>query len=62
MVQKAVVLGICKLNVATEIKNIFMQTLKKLMHENTEIDLRIVFPPAIEAVSGLVKTKLMLVK
>ena len=39
-----------------------MLTLKKLMHENTEIDLRIVFPPAIEAVSGLVKTKLMLVK
>ena len=62
MVQKAVSLGICKLNVATEIKNIFMLTLKKLMHENTEIDLRIVFPPAIEAVSGLVKTKLMLVK
>ncbi len=61
-VRKAVSLGICKLNVATEIKNIFMQTLKELLSQNTEIDLRKVFPPATEAVAKLVQDKLLLVK
>lgn len=50
--------GICKINLATEIKNIFIQTLQHCLTENTEIDLRIVFPPAIDAVKTLVKEKL----
>ena len=61
-VRKTISLGVCKLNVATEIKNIFMQTLKELMLKNTEIDLRKVFPTATAAVEKLVKDKLLLVK
>ncbi len=60
-VRKAVELGIKKLNVATEIKNAFMENLKYLLLNNTEIDLRKVFPPAILAVQNLVESKLNLV-
>ncbi len=58
---KAVGLGICKLNVATELKNAFMLKLQALLIENTEIDLRKVFPPAIDAVKAIVESKLDLV-
>ena len=61
-IRKAVSLGICKVNVATEIKNIFMKKLQQLLAENNEIDLRKVFPPAINAVSHLIESKLKLVQ
>lgn len=57
-IKKAVSLGICKVNVATEIKNMFMKTLQQLLANNNEIDLRKVFPPAISAVTRLVEGKL----
>ena len=60
-VKKAVKSGICKVNVATEIKNIFMKTLQQLLKDNSEIDLRKVFPPATEAVKQLVESKLEIV-
>lgn len=60
-IRKAINLGICKVNVATEIKNIFMQEVKKLMSQTDEIDLRKVFPPATESVRNLVMSKLRLV-
>jgi len=56
--KKSVQNGICKVNVATEIKNIFTQTLKKELNKSDEIDLRKIFPPATEAVKDLVVTKL----
>lgn len=55
---KAVEKGICKINVATEIKNIFMKTLQTELADTDEIDLRIVFPPAIKSVKNLVINKL----
>jgi tagatose 1,6-diphosphate aldolase GatY/KbaY len=58
---KAIELGICKVNIATEIKNIFMHNIKKLMNQTDEIDLRKVFPPAIELIKELVIKKLHLV-
>jgi fructose-bisphosphate aldolase class II/tagatose 1,6-diphosphate aldolase GatY/KbaY len=61
-VKKAVSLGICKVNVATEIKNMFMKTLQQLLINNTEIDLRKVFPFAIQKVKELVEGKLLLVE
>jgi len=61
-VQKAVRNGICKVNVATETKNIFMETLQNILKNNTEIDLRKVFPPAVDAVSNLIKTKFKMLK
>jgi tagatose 1,6-diphosphate aldolase GatY/KbaY len=53
--------GISKINLATEIKNIFVKTLKiKLAHEE-QIDLRKVFPVATNAVTELVTEKLKIV-
>ena len=60
-IRHAIRLGICKVNVATEIKNIFMHEVKRLMSQTDEIDLRKVFPPATEAVKDLVINKLELV-
>jgi fructose-bisphosphate aldolase class II/tagatose 1,6-diphosphate aldolase GatY/KbaY len=60
-IRKAIQLGICKVNVATEIKNIFMQHIKESLYKTDEIDLRKVFPPAIDAVKSLVINKLNLV-
>lgn len=62
MLQEAIQRGICKINLATEIKNIFMYQLKNKLTDSSEIDLRKVFPPAIEAVTDLVKEKLEIVK
>ena len=53
--------GICKVNLATEIKNIFMKTLKAKLENESEIDLRKVFPDAIDAVTSLVMEKLNVV-
>jgi tagatose 1,6-diphosphate aldolase GatY/KbaY len=60
--REAISHGICKINLATEIKNIFMQTLKGVMIGNEDIDLRNVFPSAIEAVSLLVEEKLEIIR
>lgn len=59
ILREAIQRGICKINLATEIKNIFMKTMKnKLAHED-EIDLRKVFPHSTNAVTQLVQDKLM---
>lgn len=54
--------GICKVNLATEIKNIFMKTLQQELGNNEEIDLRKVFPKATAQITQLVKGKLEIVK
>ncbi|RRB18379.1 class II fructose-bisphosphate aldolase [Larkinella knui] len=59
--RKAISLGICKVNLATEIKNIFMKTLKTTLNGD-EIDLRKVFPVATGRVTQLVKEKLVVVQ
>ncbi|SMO50529.1 class II fructose-bisphosphate aldolase [Gracilimonas mengyeensis] len=50
--------GIRKINVATEVKNTFMQTLKEDLKTTDEIDLRKVFPSAINEVKKLIEGKL----
>ena len=62
MLREAIQRGICKINLATEIKNIFMYQLKADLLKSDEIDLRKVFPSAIKAVTDLVKEKLEIVK
>ncbi len=57
-IQKAIQAGISKINLATETKNIFMKTLKELLLHTDEIDLRKVFPHAIDAVELLITNKL----
>jgi tagatose 1,6-diphosphate aldolase GatY/KbaY len=58
---EAINLGICKINLATEIKNIFVKTLKAVLANENEIDLRKVFPVATNAVTALVTEKLKVV-
>jgi len=58
VLREAIKRGICKINLATEIKNIFMKTLKTKLANENEIDLRKVFPSATRAVTGLVLEKL----
>ncbi|SHJ96625.1 class II fructose-bisphosphate aldolase [Pseudozobellia thermophila] len=55
---KAISLGVGKINLATEIKNIFMGTLKREMAKSDEIDLRKIFPVATEKITELIKEKL----
>jgi fructose-bisphosphate aldolase class II/tagatose 1,6-diphosphate aldolase GatY/KbaY len=45
-------------NLATETKNAFMLALKERLKNNSEIDLRIVFPDATKAVTDLILKKL----
>lgn len=62
VLRQAIKNGICKINLATEIKNIFMKTLKSKMTKEDEIDLRKVFPCATDAVTKLVKDKLQAIE
>lgn len=50
--------GICKINLATEIKNTFIREIKTLLSQTDDIDLRNIFPPAIKTVTALVKNKM----
>ena len=60
--REAIRRGICKINLATEIKNIFMKTLKNKLANEEEIDLRKIFPGATTAVTQLVKDKLLAIE
>jgi tagatose 1,6-diphosphate aldolase GatY/KbaY len=60
--KEAISRGIAKINLATEIKNIFMKTLKSTMQLQDDIDLRKVFPNATQAVTALVAEKLQIVQ
>src|SRR5262249_47333266 len=60
-VRRAVDLGITKINVATELKDAFMGKLKDVLSNSQEIDLRKVFPPAVDAVSSIVTSKLQII-
>ena len=50
--------GISKVNLATETKNTFMRSLRNVLTDNEEIDLRKVFPKATETVRLLIMEKL----
>jgi fructose-bisphosphate aldolase class II/tagatose 1,6-diphosphate aldolase GatY/KbaY len=56
--QQAIRKGISKINLATETKNTFMKKLQSLLAGTDEIDLRKVFPKAIDAVKELIVGKL----
>ena len=62
VLKEAVKRGICKINLATEIKNIFMKTLKSKLINEDEIDLRKVFPVATASVTELVSNKLQAIQ
>ena len=56
--QEAIRCGINKINLATETKNAFMKKLQALLTDSDEIDLRKVFPKAIDEVTSLITAKL----
>ncbi len=61
MVQEAIRLGICKVNVATELKNIFSDSLKHYFIEHPEeTDPRYYFLPAKQKMGELVKEKIIM--
>lgn len=57
-IQEAIRAGISKINLATETKNCFMKKLQSLLANSDEIDLRKVFPKAIQEVQDLITRKL----
>lgn len=57
-IKAAIKRGITKINLATEIKNIFMKSLKNYLVHSEEIDLRQVFPVATKEATTLVTEKL----
>jgi len=56
--QEAIRCGISKINLATETKNAFMKKLQLLLADTDEIDLRKIFPKAIDEVQALIIRKL----
>ncbi|MDR2894575.1 MAG: class II fructose-bisphosphate aldolase [Alistipes sp.] len=62
MVQEAIRGGICKVNLATEIKNAFMKNLKGILLTEESIDLRTVFPRAVEPVVELLTEKYRMIR
>ncbi len=62
MIREAVRHGISKVNLATEIKDTFMQNLKDTLITTDEIDLRKVFPRATNAVAALLEKKYQVVQ
>jgi ketose-bisphosphate aldolase len=59
--QEAIRSGISKINLATETKNTFMKKLQLLLAGSDEIDLRKVFPKAIDEVQQLITRKLRVI-
>ncbi len=59
--KKAIEMGIVKINVATETKDIFTRTLKNALMKSEEIDFRKIFPEAIISVKELIISKLKIV-
>lgn len=60
-VQESIRKGITKINLATEIKNIFMKKLQQTLADSDEIDLRKVFPKATQTATDLVSEKLQMI-
>lgn len=54
----AIKAGISKINLATETKNTFMKKLQQLLADTDEIDLRKIFPKAIDEVANLITKKI----
>jgi fructose-bisphosphate aldolase class II/tagatose 1,6-diphosphate aldolase GatY/KbaY len=58
MLREAILNGITKVNIATDTKDQFMKSLKTVLADSDEIDLRKIFPVAIEKVQKLVEQKI----
>ena len=62
-ITQAVELGICKINIDTEIRNAFIRTMQKFTTENPDqIDPRKVFAPCMDAMQAVVEHKIEIFK
>ena len=61
ILKQAIKNGITKVNIATDTKDIFLKSLKEILRNSNEIDLRKVFPIAINEVQKLIEQKLKIV-
>jgi fructose-bisphosphate aldolase class II/tagatose 1,6-diphosphate aldolase GatY/KbaY len=61
-IRSAIQNGMRKINIATEIKDTFMSSLKSVLLDSEEIDLRKVFPQAMEPVKKLIVNKLNVIR
>lgn len=60
-IQAAIRNGIRKINLATEVKNAFMNAVRNELGKSDHIDLRKIFPPAIGHVQRLVEGKIKMI-
>jgi len=56
--REAIKNGITKVNVATDTKDLFMKTLKEILKNSDDIDLRNVFPLAINEIQKMIEQKI----
>jgi fructose-bisphosphate aldolase class II/tagatose 1,6-diphosphate aldolase GatY/KbaY len=61
ILREAICNGITKVNVATDTKDLFMRTLKDVMKNSDDIDLRNVFPLAIKEIQKMIEQKIKIV-
>lgn len=61
MLQDAIRNGITKVNVATETKDQFIKSLKEILKSSDEIDLRKIFPLAVNDVQMLIEDKIKVI-
>ncbi len=59
--KNAVANGISKVNIATETKHLFMKSLKELLLKSDDIDLRNVFPSAVNKINNMIQRKIEIV-
>jgi len=61
ILREAIRNGITKVNVATDTKDLFMKTLKEVLKNSDDIDLRNVFPLAINEIQKMIEEKIKIV-
>ena len=61
ILREAISNGITKVNVATDTKDLFMKSLKNIMKNSEDIDLRNVFPLAINEIQKMIEQKIKIV-
>jgi fructose-bisphosphate aldolase class II/tagatose 1,6-diphosphate aldolase GatY/KbaY len=61
ILREAICNGITKVNVATDTKDLFMKTLKEVLKNSDDIDLRNVFPIAINETQKMIEQKIKIV-
>jgi fructose-bisphosphate aldolase class II/tagatose 1,6-diphosphate aldolase GatY/KbaY len=61
ILREAISNGIAKVNVATDTKDLFMKSLKEIMKNSDDIDLRNIFPLAINEIQKMIEQKIKIV-